>query len=141
MKLSSTLALCALLAAPLAHAQSGPYMGRGMMDGPGPRMMMDMDEACPMSASPYLHGYPWRMNLTDDQRKRADEIFDKARTRMKANRDQMMTAQNRLRDALNNPKRDRNEIMNAYREVEQLRSRNFEYSLDAQLEFDQLIGK
>lgn len=141
-RLIKTAALFALLSASAAHAQPGPHMGRGMMDGAGPRMMWDMDEACPMGGSgPYLHGYPWRMNLNDDQRKRADEIFDKARTRTRANQEQMIAAQTRLRDALNKPKRDRNEIMNAYREVETLRLRNFETSLDAQIEFDQLIAK
>jgi len=141
-RLIKTLALCALFSSPLAHAQPAGHMGRGMMEGAGPRMMWDMGETCPMGGSgPYMHGYPWRMNLNEEQRRRADEIFDKTRTRTRAHQEQMMTAQNRLRDALNKPKRDREEIMNAYRELEQLRMRNFETNLDAQFEFDQMLGK
>ena len=134
------MALCALLSA-TAQAQGrhmGQQMGRDGMEVVGPRMMMDADEMCPMVSGPALHGYPWRMNLTDDQRKQAEQIFDHARTRIRANHEQMIAAQAKLRDALNKPKRDRAEIMNAYREVEQLRARSFEYHLDAQQQFDQL---
>jgi Spy/CpxP family protein refolding chaperone len=141
-RFSKSLALCALITASAAQAQGGPYMGRGMMDSSGPRMMWGVDDTCPMGGStPYMHGYPWRMNLTDDQRKQADEIFDRARTRSRALQEQMAAAQARLRDALNNPKRDRTEIMNAWRETEALRARNFENNLDAQLEFDRVMGK
>ncbi|MEY3200553.1 MAG: hypothetical protein RIR70_103 [Pseudomonadota bacterium] len=142
VKIVAPCALAALFVSAPAHAQGGSYMGRGMMEGAGPRMMWGVDEACPMSGSgPTMHGYPWRMNLTDDQRRQADEIFDRARTRSRALEEQMSAAQSRLRDALNRPKRDRNEIMNAWREVETLRARNFENNLDAQLAFDQLITK
>lgn len=144
MKPFRVLLLSLTLASPLAQAQIAqmpPHMARGMMDTVGPRMMMDAEDMCPMTGGPYLHAYPWRMNLTDAQRAQAEQIFEKARTRLRANRDVMLTAQNRLRDALNKPKRDRAEIMNAYREVEQLRARQFEANLDAQIEFEQMLAK
>lgn len=132
------LVLLALTLPLIAHAQ--PRYHERMMEG-GPRMMWDADEACMMGGGPYLHGYPWRMNLTEAQRAEADKIFDQARTRQRANREQMVAAQAKLREAMNKPKRDRDEIMNAWREIERIRARDFETNLDAQLEFDRLQAK
>lgn len=150
MKSTTLAALCAAALIPtLAHAQAGQHMGapRGAPMGQpmhmtpmGPHMMWGMDDTCPM-AEPRLQSYPWRTPMTDAQREKAEQIYDKAQTRQRAQYEQLRAAQTRLRDALNAPKRDRTAIMNAYREVERLRQQQFETNLDAQQEFDQLLGK
>jgi Spy/CpxP family protein refolding chaperone len=104
-------------------------------------MMMDPGDLCPMEGGPSLHGYPWRMRLTDTQREQAEKIMDRSRTRLSALREQKQAAQARLREALSASNRNQPEIMQAYREAATLREREFEIQLETQREFDQLLGR